>query len=298
MNKKQIEKLAAGVLELINKTEKDFAVWTKKNQTAIMNAILDELNAMPAKDGVLTKGKLTSEFIASLPNRVRAALKKTGYLQKTTDYVRQFERVGQLQINLHKDVNDIDAARIVSPLQRVWAQITADNLAGQGMDAMFVLPLQQKLLQHAESGVSLSEMVESMRGVIAGNPNNQNTTFTNYSLQIGRDALGQYDGAVNAKIAQQFDLNAVVYVGSVVDDTRAQCERWLEKDFILIADLQDEIDWAFDNGTGMIAGTNPSNFMINRGGYNCRHEAIPIRVTDEQIASGTLEGEAAETGED
>jgi len=41
--------------------------------------------------------------------------------------------------------------------------------------------------------------------------------------------------------------------------------------------LQQEINWAFQNGQGMIPETNPDNFIINRGGYNCRHEAIPVR---------------------
>lgn len=244
---------------------------------------------MPTTDGKLGQGKSTTEFIASLPRRVRAALKKTGYLAKTDGYIRQFEKVGQLQIDLHKELNNLEVGSVVTPIRATWAQITAQNLAGQGMDNIFVAPLQNELLKHAAGGLSLAQMEEAMRQTIAGSHDAENTTFTNYSLRISRDALGQYDGAVNAKIADQFDLNAIVYVGSVIDDTRAQCERWLEPEFILIADLQDEIDWAYSNGKGMIAGTTPANFMALRGGYNCRHQAVPIRVTDAQIAAGTLE---------
>ena len=289
MNKKQIEKLAAGVLESINTAEADFTDWTKKNQAKILDAIMSEIKQMPNTDGKLGQGKSTTEFIASLPRRVRAALKKTGYLAKTDGYIRQFEKVGQLQIDLHKQLNDLEVGSVVTPIRATWAQITAQNLAGQGMDNIFVAPLQNELLKHAAGGLSLAQMEEAMRQTIAGSPDAENTTFTNYSLRISRDALGQYDGAVNAKIADQFDLNAIVYVGSVVDDTRAQCERWLESEFILIADLPDEIDWAYSNGKGMIAGTTPANFMPLRGGYNCRHQAVPIRVTDAQIAAGTLE---------
>jgi hypothetical protein len=28
----------------------------------------------------------------------------------------------------------------------------------------------------------------------------------------------------------------------------------------------------------MIAGTTPANFLQNRGGYNCRHVAIPVQA--------------------
>jgi ribosomal protein S8 len=220
MNKKQIEKAAKGVVQLIAATEKDFESWTKKNQFKILKAISDEIrDGMPTQNGKVANNPTTQKFIAALPTKVRAALKKTGYLQKVDSYVRTFDKVGQLQIDLHRDVNSINAAPIVSPIQRVWAQVTADNLAGQGMDNFLVYPLQQSLLTHAASGVTLTELVNMIDDEMRGNAKNKNTVFGNQALQIGRDALGQYDGAINGKIAQQFDLNAIVYVGSVVDDT-------------------------------------------------------------------------------
>jgi len=120
MNKKQIEKAAKGVVQLISETEKDFESWTKKNQFKILKAISDEISeGMPTQNGKVANNPTTQKFIASLPTRVRAALKKTGYLQKVDSYVRTFDKVGQLQIDLHRDVNSINAAPLVSPIQRV-----------------------------------------------------------------------------------------------------------------------------------------------------------------------------------
>jgi hypothetical protein len=289
MNKQEIEKAARKLVELIDTTEADFAKWVKKNQRIILDAIVAEFNDAPTEKGRLTSGNEMRKFIAALPTKVRAALKKTGFTKKVTDYVRTFEDMQQLQIDLHKTVNGINAATAINSVRQKMVDLTVSNMVGQGMDNMFITPLQNKLSEHSTVGVSLKDMVTSMKDFINGNPNNQNTTFTNYSLQIGRDAIGQYDGLVNQKIANQFDLNALIYVGSVVEDSRPQCERWLEKEFILISDLADEIDWAFSNGSGMIAGTTADNFTMFRGGYNCRHQAIPIRVSEEQIAAGTLD---------
>ena len=289
MNKQEIEKAARKLVELIDTTEADFAKWVKKNQRIILDAIVAEFNDAPTEKGRLTSGNEMLKSIAALPTKVRAALKKTGFTKKVTDYVRTFEDMQQLQIDLHKTVNGINAATAINSVRQKMVDLTVSNMVGQGMDNMFITPLQNKLSEHSTVGVSLKDMVTSMKDFINGNPNNQNTTFTNYSLQIGRDAIGQYDGLVNQKIANQFDLNALIYVGSVVEDSRPQCERWLEKEFILISDLADEIDWAFSNGSGMIAGTTADNFTMFRGGYNCRHQAIPIRVSEEQIAAGTLD---------
>jgi hypothetical protein len=47
-------------------------------------------------------------------------------------------------------------------------------------------------------------------------------------------------------------------------------------------DLPDEIAWMNANGTGAIPGTSPETFSIYRGGYNCRHSAIPFKLTKSQ----------------
>lgn len=289
MTKTEIEKAARRLVEVIDAEQTSFANWTKKNQTAILNAIMSELGDAPTKGGKLDNSETMRKFVAGLPKRVRAALQRTGYTKRVDDYARRFDAVQQLQIDLHDTVNGIKVGAAISPIKALMVDNTVSNLVGAGMDNIFVAPIQYELLKHATVGNSLRDTVDALRSFIAGSPDAQNTKFTNYALQIGRDALGQYDGTVNQKIAEQFDLNAYVYVGSVVEDTRAQCERWLGKEFILIADLADEIDWAFNNGTGMIAGTTPATFSVFRGGYNCRHEAIPIRVTPEQIEAGTLD---------
>lgn len=289
MTKSEIEKAARRLVEVIDAEQTGFANWTKKNQADILNAIMSELGDAPTKGGKLDNSESMRKFVAALPKRVRAALLRTGYIKRVDAYARRFDEVQQLQIDLHDKVNGINVAPAISPIKALMVGQTVSNLSGAGMDNIFVAPIQYELLKHATVGNTLRDTVDALRQFVAGSPSAQNTTFTNYALQIGRDAIGQYDGAANQKIAEQFDLNAFVYVGSVVEDTRAQCERWLEKEFILTDELQDEIDWAFNNGTGMIAGTTPATFAVFRGGYNCRHEAIPVRVNEEQIAAGTLD---------
>jgi hypothetical protein len=100
--------------------------------------------------------------------------------------------------------------------------------------------------------------------------------------QISRDALGQFDGQINAIIADEFGLDAFRYVGSIIDDSRAQCVRWVGKRILEKSEMQSEIAWANNNGSGMIPGTNPDNFLVFRGGYNCRHRAIPFKLTKSQ----------------
>lgn len=289
MNKKDIEKAALRLTETISTGDADFAKWIKSNQRKVLDAIVSELSEAPSQNGKLANSESLRRFVASLPARVRAALKKSGYAKAAGDFVRRFDGAEQLQIDLHKAVNGLNVAKVTAPVKEAMVNLTLSNMLGQGLDNLYTTTLQNELMRHAVVGSSLRGMIDAMRDFIAGSPDAQNTRISNYALQISRDALGQYNGAVNQRIADQFDLNAVVYVGSVVEDTRAQCGRWLGRDFILLTELPDEIAWAFDSGSGMIPGTTEDNFIIFRGGYSCRHTAVPIRVNDAQIESGTLD---------
>ena len=46
--------------------------------------------------------------------------------------------------------------------------------------------------------------------------------------------------------------------------------------------LTKEISWDYSNGKGMIPGTTKDNFCSLRGGYNCQHDCIGIRI-DEKL---------------
>jgi len=58
----------------------------------------------------------------------------------------------------------------------------------------------------------------------------------------------------------------------------------VNKEVLLKEDLPREISWANSNGQGMIPGTNENNFAVFRGGYNCRHTAIPFKMTKRERA--------------
>ena len=100
-----------------------------------------------------------------------------------------------------------------------------------------------------------------------------------WSGQITRDALSQYDGAVNDMVREEYNLNAFRYIGSLVTDSRPQCIRWVQKKVLRYDELTKEL--ADPRNRGQIPGTNKDNFGTYKGGYNCRHQAIPFRLENQ-----------------
>lgn len=204
-----------------------------------------------------------------------------GFAPAVKDYLRNFETIKQFNFDAQKSVNDLSQKELedlVNPIQKAMTQQTIDGLTGSGVNSQFIEPVKQGIFKNIVAGSTITDLESALRTWITTTQAG-NSLLRRYVTQVSRDALNQFDGQVNSAIAQEFELDAFRYVGSLIDDSRPQCIRWSGKGVILKDQLESEIAWAFNNGTGMISGTNKETFATFRGGYNCRHSAIPFKMT-------------------
>lgn len=97
-------------------------------------------------------------------------------------------------------------------------------------------------------------------------------SFERYANLYVRDSLNQYAGNYAQSVTESLGLQWYYYAGTVVDDTRQFCKDRVGKYW-----HQSEVEgWASLQWSGKIPTTNPSNIVANRGGYNCRHQLIPV----------------------
>jgi hypothetical protein len=116
--------------------------------------------------------------------------------------------------------------------------------------------------------------------------------FARYATTYATTALSQYTGQHNQLLTKDLGLEWFMYVGSNIETTREFCEvltkkKWIHKSEIPTI-LQGKIEMpdgeivevAIYDKTGlpkgMIADTTPENFQCNCGGWNCRHQLIPV----------------------
>jgi len=212
------------------------------------------------------------------------AIQVSTYPKNVNEFLRNFERLKQFNFDIHQNVNDLSPEQLrelVNPIQRATVEQTLQSLTGSGVSSNFIEPVRTGIYQNIVAGSTKSDLEAYLRRYILGTPE-VDGLFSRYVKQVSRDALNQFDGQVNAKIANEFGLDAYRYVGSLIEDSRPQCRRWVAMGVIQTKDLPDEIAWMNANGTGAIPGTSPETFSIYRGGYNCRHSAIPFKLTKSQ----------------
>lgn len=242
------------------------------------------INKLNVEGGKIQFDDKNIDLVNSLDKVMVESIQRSTMPSAITKYLRNFQTISDFNYDVHKNVNDLSKAeleKLVSPVQKLAVQTTLNGLTGSGVNTNFIEPVRQGIFKNIVAGTNRTQLEEYLSNYVLGNPN-VDGLYSRYVKQVSRDALGQFDGQTNAKIADEYGLDAYRYVGSLIDDSRPQCRRWVAKRVLQKSELPDEIAWMLNNGSGGIAGTTPDNFAVFRGGYNCRHAAIPFKLTKSQ----------------
>lgn len=252
----------------------------------IFDAVKKKINTMNIEGGKILFDDTNTAIVNEIDAVIQKALQGSNYPSQVNDFLRSFETIKQFNFDAQKSVNDIsqkELSDLINPIQKANVEQTLEGLTGTGVSTNFIQPVREGIFKNIVAGTTISDMETYLSNYILSNPERM-SGLKRYVTQVSRDSLNQFDGQVNSNIAQTFGLDAFRYVGSLIEDSRPQCVRWVGKNVLLLDELQNEINWANNNGTGMIPGTTPNNFAVFRGGYNCRHSAIPFKLTKSQRA--------------
>ena len=297
-----IQSLINKKIKLISGADKSLFQNFSQIEKNIVDGVMKQVKKMNIKDGVILFDDKNIAMVNAINKVIADAIQDSAYPKNVKNYISSFDTIKEMNVDIHKDVNDLDPAEIAEKLnniQKTNVNNVLDNLVKNGMEQGFVEPVKQGIFKNIVGGMNLEEFQNYLETTILSDPLKQGQ-FKRYVTQISRDALNQYDGQINQLIAQDLGLDAYRYVGSLIDDSRPQCRRWVGKEILLKDELSNEITWAFNNGSGMIPGTNTDNFATYRGGYSCRHSAIPFKMTkrereeyDKLVAGQIIEEETA-----
>lgn len=258
-------------------TEKLLAA-IKAKEPAIIDRLIEYIARLDTEGGNFMVSAMNESAVTAMDKYIQGVLVDLGLNKDISDFVRTFDDAQAYTLGIQKTVNGIIAPTQILTKWREYAiRTTVDSLIGNGLNANFATPIRNALGKAVYADGSLTDVLREVRAIATTTPDKDGKLLSYYT-QVSRDAVGQYAGNVNRIVAKQYGLDAIEYVGSLVRDSREQCIRWVGMEQILMINLQKEIDWAESNGSGLIPGTNPDNFIVNRGGYNCRHEAIPTRA--------------------
>lgn len=263
-----LAKSADGLLDSVSDIEK-----------LIFAALEKWIDNLPQSGGKITvPPKDRAKAIEQMRQVIASVLNSSKWNDPALDYLRNLDVIDKLNGQIHNAFNNISLAEITAELSDIKKQAINEitsKIGGQGLASTFTQPLTEAVYRQVATGGSVSDVKNFLQQTILSTPQTAGS-LRRIVGQVAHDAVYQYDGLINQVIADRFKLNGFLYVGSIIDDSRELCRKLVNMKKVSSTELSKILNsrqW-----DGLIPGTTSDNFMVYRGGYRCRHLAIPVRV--------------------
>ena len=235
----------------------------------------------------ISKGRFKSNqkynsIIARIGREMNKILHKEGYRGSIDQYLNELDDVEDANVRLQKTFNELEVElSTLSPAKKFVFDQSEYYLKGTGLQEGFIQPVKYLLMQQVTSGASVMESKKVLHRWTKGELTDgketmgrQTPNLQRYSTQIARDTAYQYQGVINQIIQEEFDLESFIYVGNLIKDSRPLCVHLVDLDRPIKFDELPPLLKKYPEG--QIKGTTKENFIVYRGGYNCRHTVTPV----------------------
>ena len=171
-------------------------------------------------------------------------------------------------------------------MKQLAVQNTMEGLMGSGLKANVTDKLNDILLRAVTTNAKFADLQEELRTHLLGKDGGDGA-FARYATTYATTALSQFTGQNNKLLTDDLDCEWFMYTGSNKETTREFCQHLTTKKYIhrseiptILAGKIDDYQCKIYDKTGlpygMIEGTNADNFQCNCGGWNCRHQLVPV----------------------
>ena len=298
------QKLADDLLSLIEGHINGFNESIPKHQKDIYSKVADLLKGLSLKNGRIDVSAIENyKLIPKILKEIEGFMLDPAYQKSVAEFAKAFEAVATVQNSYFSLlVKDFKPTKVLEEVRKQSIDATINSLTEAGVNEYIGKKAGELLRTSITSGMKYSDMVDSLRSFIIGD-SQADGSLARYAKQITTDALNQYSAQYSATLSQDLGLEWGMYVGSNLTTTRPFCEHLTKKRYIHKSELDTVLNVAIDGikicskeipcskttglPSGMIPGTNPDNFIINRGGFNCGHQFI--WVTESMVPKDILD---------
>lgn len=191
-----------------------------------------------------------------------------------SQFVKRLQPISDVITDFQKAENGITVPSFAVAKNIVIDEII-DRMLENGLNQNFVQPLRDLIYQNVTSGLSLKDAKENIREYIKGGKD-VSGKLGQYLEQTAIQGVDSYSGAINTKLLQEFDYNAQLMTGSLIETSSPQCRYAIEE---LGGKITRE-NWPEIKKVGKKHGltdeTTFDNLPLLKMHHGCRHNFFPI----------------------
>jgi hypothetical protein len=239
-------------------------------------------NEVDVQGGRFVPNEAALRFLNTFVDRYLGAFTENrNYQGNIAAYLKNLKSVSDLMADFQKSQGmDIKQARI-GAVQEIVVNEIINRYSENGLNPGFVQPMRQLLFQNITGGTNKGQALTQLRHFISGG---KDTTgkLHRYLEQTAQQGVDSYEGAISARVMQQFDINTLIMSGSLIKTSSPQCRYSINE----LHGLIDRTDWGkvkdIAEENGLIEGTTFDNLPFNKLHWGCRHSFTPAVLTPEQ----------------
>lgn len=282
-----LEKLSQDILNLIDESVARFNGTLPALQDKIFADLQRLVKDMELRGNRLANTAANIRAIGTLKSRIERIILNPDYLGRVGDFAKSFVAVSRLQNEYFSKLsNQFGTNDLLSAIRDQSINLTVTNLTESGITSDLTEAIQDLLQRNITGGGKYSDLLDQLRNFITTNETGIGA-LERYGRQITTDSLNQFSAQYTQAVTEDLGLDWFMYVGSNIETTREFCLLLTKKKYIHRSELPDIVRGIIDGKqiainpktkvwSGGIAGTTVSNFQVNRGGYGCGHQLLPI----------------------
>jgi hypothetical protein len=265
-----------------------------KNIPGIQRKMLDDIlllvKQLDIKDDRIKISGNNLRLIAEVKSRLQSILLNKEYQNNVKAYIKNFDEIIRFQNDYFSKLESkFTAPKLATEIKKQAINSVVNSLTENGLNANIVDKVHDLMRKATTSGGSYSSMNKQLSDFLINNESGDGQLLR-YTKQITTDALNQFSGQYTQLVSSDLGFEWFRYSGSNIQTSRPFCLACTDRKYFHISELPKVLkgdfpefelyDGRLNKNTqlpeGMIPGTDVSNFMINRGGYNCGHQWRPV----------------------
>lgn len=251
-------------------------------QQEIYKYLTGYINTFQIEDGRFVLGQDYSGKIAAIQRKMTELIGKL-YRPAIPQYLNSYKTIEEINVGLQRSYNQLEVdVELLTPARKAVYNQAAYYMK-EGLADAYVQPAKYLIMQGVTNGITLKDAQRVLKKWNDGELSAGSTltsgratpNLNKYAVQVARDSIYGYNGVINEIIADEYELDHLIYVGDVISDSRPSCAYLVGlKRKIALTEIPAVLK---KYPQGIIPGTTMKNFFVKRCGYNCRHSATAVR---------------------
>lgn len=252
-------------------------------QSKLFKELIIEIKRLDLKGENIAVTVKNLSILTSIKNKLNRIILNKEYVAEIKDFVKSFNKVYDLQFEYWKSIDKTFKPKpLLKAIRNQAITDTVKSLTTQGISANVSDAIIGILRTNITSGGSYSDLAEQLRQSLTNTPESKGI-LDRYVKTVANDSIQQFNRQYTQIVSNDLGYTWFRYMNTDIETTRCFCDKMTDKNYFHISEvplmlegLGCDIYAKTKLPYGMIDGTNPENFFIRGGGWNCRHSIHPV----------------------